>query len=511
MSDQKYLIDTNVFIGLEDNQELSPELSALTALAAKHRVGLFVHEVSTDDISRDKDRQRRQISLSKVNKFQRLHKVHGLTEKELARLFGPLHKQNDVVDATLLHALRQGAADFLVTEDRGLHERPRRYAPELERRVLFVADAVSLLKTSFEPVSVSVRFVQQVEAYQIPLDDPIFDSLREGYDEFDQWWKKTCVAQHRKCWIVFDGGIAGIVVRKDERAGKTDAKTPAEKILKICTFKVRPEKRGIKLGELLLKQVFWFAQNNAYDLVYVTTFHTQEALIDLLEYYGFKRTYTNERGEFVYEKRFSRTKLARNGNASLFDLARLDYPRFVSGPDVPAYGVPIKERYHDQLFAELKSTDQGDLFEAQGLGDGPKRPGNTIRKVYLCRSQTNLTIPGALLFFYKGCSANLPSQAMTAIGIFEDMNLARSAHDLRVLAGGRSVYSDADIVGWDASDGRPVKVINFLLAGYIEPPVGLKQLQTEAVLPAHPPQSIFSLDAARTKSILQHAQLGFDL
>ena len=232
---------------LEDNQELIPELSALTQLAGKHKVGLFVHEAATDDILRDKDKQRRQISLSKVNKFQRLHKVHGLTEEALTKLFGPLQRQNDVVDATLLHTLRQGAADFLVTEDRGLHERARRYAPDLARRVLFVADAVSLLKATFEPVTVPVRFVQEVEAYQIPLEDPIFDSLREGYDEFDQWWKKTCVPEHRKCWVVFDGGIAGIVVRKDEHAGKTDAMLPAEKILKVCTFKVRPDREGSSL------------------------------------------------------------------------------------------------------------------------------------------------------------------------------------------------------------------------------------------------------------------------
>jgi hypothetical protein len=36
MSAPKYLIDTNVFIGLEDWQEVSPEFAALTQLAAKH-------------------------------------------------------------------------------------------------------------------------------------------------------------------------------------------------------------------------------------------------------------------------------------------------------------------------------------------------------------------------------------------------------------------------------------------------------------------------------------------
>jgi len=61
--------------------------------------------------------------------------------------------------------------------------------------------------------------------------------------------------------------LAGIVVRKDERPGDTDAKLPGDKILKVCTFKVRPESRGIKLGELLLKNVLWFAQRNRYDIV----------------------------------------------------------------------------------------------------------------------------------------------------------------------------------------------------------------------------------------------------
>ncbi|WP_410315587.1 hypothetical protein, partial [Klebsiella pneumoniae] len=71
--------------------------------------------------------------------------------------------------------------------------------------------------------------------------------------------------------------IAGLVVREDESPENTDATLPAKKILKICTFKVRPESRGFKLGELLLKKVFWFAQKNSYDLVYVTTYDGQAA------------------------------------------------------------------------------------------------------------------------------------------------------------------------------------------------------------------------------------------
>lgn len=511
MSGPKYLIDTNVFIGLEDDREISPLLSTLTSLANQHGVRLFVHEAARDDIQRDQDPLRRSITLSKADKFQRLKKVRGLTPAELMKQFGPLPKRNDVVDATLLHSLSIGAADFLLTEDRGLHARARKYSPELSRRILFIADAVSLLRTAYEAIEVPVRFVEEVFAYEIPVQDDIFISLRDGYPEFDEWWRTKCVEQHRKCWVVYDEGIAGIAVHKNETATDTDAQTKARKILKICTFKVRLDKRGIKLGELLLKQIFWFAQKNKYDLAYLTTYKDQQALIDLLEYYGFKNTCESSSGELMYEKRFSQERLAQIADLSLFDLARLHYPRFHASTEVPAYGIPIRERFHDQLFPELKTTLQPDLFEEAGLTSGPKRPGNTIRKVYLCRAKANIAIPGTLLYFYKGKSKSPPSQAVTAVGIFEDMTSAHSTSELRRLAGGRSVYSETELVRWRASPSKPVKVINYLLAGYIKPPIDLQKLEGDGIFVGHPPQSIFRLIGKRREKMLRNLTRGFAL
>jgi predicted nucleic acid-binding protein len=178
MSIQTYLIDTNVIIGLEDNQPVRPAFASLLSVAAKHKVDIMVHEAARDDIQRDKDVVRRKISLSKIAKFQVLNRVRELAVADLETQFGGLRRPNDVVDATLLDALARGAADFVVTEDRGLHERARRASPELGRRVLFVADAVQLLKTTYEPIETPIRYVEEVSAHQIQLSDPIFDSLR---------------------------------------------------------------------------------------------------------------------------------------------------------------------------------------------------------------------------------------------------------------------------------------------------------------------------------------------
>jgi len=507
MSIQTYLIDTNVIIGLEDNHTVQPAFASLISIASKHKVDIFVHEAARDDICRDRDVARRQISLSKLDKFQTLAKVRGLRQETLEGEFGPLRTANDVVDATLLHATHIGAADFLVTQDRGLHDRARRHSAELGRRVLFVADAVHLLKTTFEPVETPVRYVEEVSAHTIPLDDKIFDSLREDYPSFDRWWRDKCVRERRSCWAIYDNGLAGLVVRKDETGTNTDATNKIGKILKLCTLKVRPEKRGVKLGELLLKKVFWFAQLNRYDLVYITTYDAQVALIDLLEYYGFACAARKPDGELIYEKPFARTKLVPAEGISVFDADRLNYPRFVTDPEVRAFGVPIREAYHDTLYPDLKDAAQFDLFEMSG---GPKRPGNTIRKVYLCRAQSNLGPPGSLLFFYKGKSNNPPSQALTAVGIFEEFSVARSTKDLMHMTGGRSVYSEAELSDWKASEDRPVKVINYLLAGYIDPPILLEELRRAGVIGDNPPQSIFEIGRPNLESILPHMNLGFE-
>lgn len=508
MSSQNYLIDTNVFIGLEDNREVGEEVANVLALASKHNVGVFVHEAARDDIKRDQDAKRRSVSLSKVSKFQIIGKVRGLTEAALEKSYGELNKPNDVVDATLLHALDIGAADFLITEDRKLHARARKHAPHLSRRVLFTADAAALLVSTYEPIKIPFRYVEEVEANQIPLNDTMFDSLREGYPGFDEWWKK-CVAQHRPCWAVYDEGLAGLIVHKDEVAADTDATLPGKKILKICTFKVRFEKRGTKLGELLLKQALWFAQSNNYDLTYVTTKSDQQALIDLLEYYGFTHTLTRDDGEMFYEKSLRRDQLGAEPEDDLFELARQNYPRFHTGQRATSFIIPIREDYHDTLFPELKDDAQGDLLASAGIGFGPKRPGNTIRKVYLSRTPRNQIERGAILFFYKGNSKLNPSQAVTTIGIFEDMQIAQSTKDLMQLAGGRSVYSEEQLKSWAASPEKPVKVINFLLAGYIDPPVGLETLNTNKIFSGHPPQSISALDYSKLHALLAHASLGF--
>lgn len=512
MSSQSYLIDTNIIIGLEDNHTVKPAYSTFSSLAAKHKIDVLVHEAARDDINRDKNAVRKKISLSKLEKFQKLAKVKGLRKSDLEKDFGTLPKHNDIVDARLLHAVKIGAVDFLVTQDQGLHDRAQKHSTDLSRRVLFVADAAQLLQSTYEPKEVPIRNVADVSAHTINVEDRFFDSLRDGYGRktFNKWWKEKCVKGRRPCWVVYDNDeLAGLIVRKVESGDDTDATQKLNKILKICTFKVSPEKRGVKLGELLLKQAFWYAQSNGYDLAYLTTYAEQAALINLLEYYGFEHTSTKDDGELIYERRFSSDILKPADGQKVFEADRLNYPRFVTSGSVRAFGIPIKEDYHDILYPDLRNAKQSDMFkDAPGTGV-MKRPGNTIRKVYLCRAPSKLADPGSILFFYKSKSSEPPSQAMTAVAILEEVAIANSTKELMQLTGGRSVYSEAELQAWEA-EKKPVKVINYLLAGYIDPPIELQELQDKKVIGGkNPPQSIYELRGSKLQSLLQRINLGF--
>lgn len=508
---QSYLIDTNILIGLEDNHAVEPAYARFLKLASEYKLDILVHDAVADDIARDGNNGRRRISLSKREKFQSLEKVKDLTKTQLEALFGLLPKPNDIVDATLLHAVYIGAADFLVTQDQGLHNRARKFSSDLARRVLFVGDAADLISTTFAPKDVPIRHVEEVQAHTITLTDDFFDSLRQGYDGFDDWWKQKCISQRRPCWVVYENDcLSGLIVRKDETADDTDAITKLPKILKICTFKVRPEKRGVKLGELLLRKVLWYAHTNKYDLAYITTYNDQDALINLLKYYGFSIAGTKPDHELILERQFKFDLLTKPEDETVFDTNRNNYPRFVVYPNIKAFGIPILEDYHDILYPDLRNPNQPDILkDIAGIGK-TIIAGNTIRKVYLCRAQSKLSNAGSILIFYKSKSKEPPSQAMTAIGILESVSMASCTKELMQLTGGRSVYSEKQLQNWKASPEHPVKVINYLLNAYIEPALPLADIMSEGIMRGkNPPQSIFTISYKNVLKILRRTKLGF--
>ncbi len=159
------------------------------------------------------------------------------------------------------------------------------------------------------------------------------------------------------------------------------------------------------------------------------------------------------------------------------------------------------------------------LFSAPGLArertasQGQERtPGNTIRKVYLCRAQTRSLKPGDLLFFYLSKDERLEwSQSLTTVGIVERWQESTTAEDLIRMTAKRSVFSASELAGRQKESERPMKVIDFLLAGHSTPPVRLDTLLDKGIFSGLPPQSIARLDETRYRHLRPLLNLGFDL
>jgi hypothetical protein len=514
MADFKLLIDTNVVIALEDPQPVQASLAELFRLCNEHSIGLFVDGANYDDVARDKDDRRRLVTFSKLEKFQKLRGIPIPDEAVLVGRFGPIKNDHDRTDVRLLATLDSKAVDFLITADIGLHKRAAKAS--LESSVLTVEEALAWLKQSFATKSVVLPHVVERKAYELPQGDAIFASLRLDYPPFDKWFDK-CKRQHRDCWVLeIENEIAGLVIRKDETHADAKTSHPGPKILKICTFKVREEFQGEKFGELLLKQVLWYAQQNSYDLTYVTAFPKHAFLIDLLKYYGFQETTTLGNGEVLLEKPLLKGPLPTLSQ-STFDFDRLNYPRFHDGPAVNKFCIPIQADYHRRLFPEMAFGRELPLFPTASFGPilsrgGSRTPGNTIRKVYLCRAKTTRIRPGDILFFYMSKDDRFAAtQSITTVSIAEQVINVSNTEDLIRLTAKRSVFSAEEMAAMDATPSHPVKVIDFLLVGHVQPPVQLATLLSSGVFSNRPPQSIAQFSEERHQSLKPFISLGFEL
>jgi hypothetical protein len=257
MNGFKLLIDTNVVIGLEDAQPVQAPLAELVRVSGEHGIGLFVDGANYDDVARDKDETRRAVTLSKLAKFQQLRGIPLPAESALVARFGAIKNDHDRSDVRFLAALDAKAVDFVVSQDIGLHRRGQRAG--LGANVFTIEEALQWVKRLFGVKAVNLPSIVQRKAYEIDKSDAIFESLRADYPDFDAWFDK-CRKEHRECWVLeLDGDIAGLIIRKNETHAQADTEGFGPKILKICTFKVRDEFLGEKYGELLLKQVLWFA------------------------------------------------------------------------------------------------------------------------------------------------------------------------------------------------------------------------------------------------------------
>lgn len=192
------LLDTNVLIPLQDSYAvLGDNLANFHRLALVGGHKLVYHPASIEDFERDTDLGRRARNLEHVRRYPALERPAKCPWNTLAT------NPNDVCDNEILYALECDAAHALVTEDKGLLTKAR--ACGLGHRTYNIQTAEDWLRRLHQPFDVSLPNIDHVPLHSLTpeLASPFFDSLRDGYGGFDEWFRRKA-RENRKTWVYRD-------------------------------------------------------------------------------------------------------------------------------------------------------------------------------------------------------------------------------------------------------------------------------------------------------------------
>ncbi len=488
----RFLLDTNILIPLEDsNQILEAQLANFVRLAHEHGHQLLYHPASEDDFNRDSDANRRKQTFDRLKQYTRLDDNPPCpwnTEKT---------SLNDAADNQILYALHCDAVHALVTEDRGIHDNAKRRG--LLDRVYTIQTAEDWLLRLHEKIRIRLPNIEDKSLHALTpqLGSEFFNSLREGYPQFNEWFRKKA-REGTNAWIAREEddslGAICIYARQDNETITEEGLKLTGKALKLCTFKVGASARGKKIGELLLKAAFRYATANKFDNIFIHGDSDQHHfLFEMLEDFGFIRvgSHPGSNGrDAVYLKHHPIVAPATTTPIEPFQYLKQFFPHYRKDSTIAKFIVPIRPDYHRILFPDyISPTDtQLSLFSASNYA------GNAIKLAYLCHAQTKQIKPGDIILFYR----SYDERAITSVGVVESY---ASLQDAGLIAGKvkrRTVYSMEEI---QKMAKKPTKVMLFRLITHFHHPLQQAILENSGILKGAP-QSIVKISDQAFEKIL---------
>jgi hypothetical protein len=398
----------------------------------------------------------------------------------LEELRGILRDVNILLDPRKLSTenLREIADsyDFIITENRDIHTISNKL--NIIDKILLVDEALQVFRGYLKRDALTAPPALKNELVgNLNYNGPIFDSLKEEYPQFENWFKKI---SERNSWVHYraDGRIGALLIYKLEDESIDDSEPPLskKKRLKIATLKVTHS--GYKIGELFLKLAVDVSVKNGINEIYLTHFtKPQDRLVELITDYGFIKVAVKDNGEEIFIKRLTAKGCEKQEELSPIEISKTFYPSFYDGNMVKKFIVPILPIYHSRLFTDYRHR-QTTLSEHSG---DFIIEGNTIKKAYLSHSNIKKIGPGDLILFYR--SDDL--QAITSIGVLESAHTGISdAESVLRLAGKRTVFSRQEIEML-VQEG-PVSVFLFRHHLHLAKPLGIKELIERGLLKAAP-------------------------
>ena len=253
--------------------------------------------------------------------------------------------------------------------------------------------------------------IQKVKFSSLDLSEEFFDSLKQDYPEFEDWFLRK---SNEVAYVIFNdsGNLDGFLYLKeeDDADSSIEPNLKPEKRLKIGTFKINAH--GTVLGHRFLGIILRKMVQSEIGFTYVTLFEKQEGLIKLFEKFGFSQWGVKENGELVYFK----------DNSVHSDLYK-DFPKINLNSNSKNYLLSIYPKFHTLLFPDSRLiTERSHVIEDLSFT-------NTTEKIYLTGiSQVADISTGDLIVIYRtkeeNVTAEYSSVATSICSVLEVKNIS---------------------------------------------------------------------------------------
>ena len=472
------LLDTNIVIHRENFRATNLSIGQLFHWLDVLHYQKLIHPYTVKELRKYSNEQMQSLYDAKLDAYTQMKSVAPQTSEFISLLNDTPKTNNDRIDNQLLFELYCGRADILITEDRKMRLKAARLG--LSDRVFtinsFISKAISENPSLIDYNVLSVR----KECFgSIDVSNLFFDTFREAYPGFENWFSRKCDEEAYICRND-KGGILGFLYLKteDESENYSDI-TPVFKPmrrLKVGTFKV--EASGFRLGERFIKIIFDNAIERRLNEIYVTLFKDRpelEALYDLLGRWGFydygvKKT--NGKEEIVLVKRLGVYDDSRTPKENF---PNLKYCR-------QKFFLPIEAKYHTPLLPDSQLNTEN---EVDFLGEQPHK--YALQKVYISFSYKRNMHPGDFLVLYR--KGDTPGRkgyesVVSTIGVIDEVKYNfKNKDEFLKYCENRTVFSPEELDYFWKTKKDLLLVIKFIYVKSLNKRLNLIYLWNNGIIP----------------------------
>lgn len=452
--EKKILLDTNIIIYRESDNVLRDKIGQLFKIIDNSpNYRKYIHPATIDEISKYSFAEKRNWLLNKLHSYNKLESLSTLN-KDLTTLTSSFNKDsNDDIDDMILNELYNNRVDILITEDKKMRKKSDLLG--IRNRVKSIEEFIEENKPD-EKIPHSILDIEKVFFGDLNIDDSFFDSLKNDYPEFIDWYNRK--SQEEVYSYKEDNKLLGLLFLKheDETESYSDIvpMMTKNKKLKISTFKVAVS--GRKVGERFMKIIFDQAIHSKVDEIYVTVYNNskqKESLIHYLENYGFEYFGLKKEKELV----FVRNMTPQFNNT----IPTKSYPYINVNAD--SFILAIKPEFHTFLLPD--SILQREKYQENHL---PVE--YAIKKMYISGAgwKEKPKIGDNIIFYRtKPESDNVNayySNVLTSGGVVTKIIKPSNISELINVTRGQTVYTEKEIFDYYSNKIANAYVIEFLFS-----------------------------------------------